>query len=254
MFFSRLHKRFLESTPNRRLRRTRLLHSSMLLVCPLQVPQVPINQSATNLSLRNVHNIALEGKVQVAGVREVTLKQGALGPPNLPVLLLVDDELLAQGLSVRLDKLGKLVDIHGGVQLEVALEDRGGDGVLDVVHEDLEVVLRRVDVVLGVVKVRRNRGDELGAGREEELLEDGKRLRSAALHARELVAVLLAESRVDGVVEADGAQGDTNGHESVHLVVLLGDLGAVRTMIFQRVWALTESNCEFFWKFFVRET
>ena len=39
----------------------------------------------------------------------------------------------------------------------------------------------------------------------------------------ELLAVLLAEGGVDGVVEASGVEGDTDGNQSVHLVILLGD-------------------------------
>ena len=119
------------------------------------------------------------------------------------------------------------------------------------------MVLRWVDVVLRVVEIRGNGRDELGARREEELLKDGESLEATALHARELIAVLLAESSMDGVVETDGAEGDADGDESIHLVVLLRDLVVVLAIIQltdRRRGSPTESNWEFFWKFFVRET
>ena len=80
-----------------------------------------------------------------------------------------------------------------------------------------------VDVDGRVVKVRRGGADELGAGGAEEFLEQGEGLGAAVLETGELVAVLLAEGGVDGVVEASGVQGDADGDQGVHLVVLLGD-------------------------------
>ena len=171
-----------------------------------------------------MHNIALEGEVEVTGVGHLALQEAAFGPPELPVLLLVHDKLLAQRLGVSLDELGELVDVHSGVELEIALEDRRGDGVLDVVHEHLQVMLRGIHVVLWVVEIRGDRGDEFGAGGEEEFLEDREGFGTAALHPGELIAVFLAEGSVDSVIETDRAEGYTDRHESVHLVVLLGDL------------------------------
>lgn len=57
-----------------------------------------------------------------------------------------------------------------------------------------------VDVAFGLVKVGGNRGYELGAGDLEELLEDGEGLGAAALELEELLAVLLAQGGVNGVI------------------------------------------------------
>ena len=168
-------------------------------------------------------NIALERKVEITRLRQLALQQTPLNPSHLAVFLLVDHQLFPQVLGIRLHKAGELVEIHRGVQLEVALEHGRKDGVLDVVHEDFEVVLAGVDVVLGVVEVGGVRGDELGARGHEELLKDGEGLRPAALHLGELVAVLLAEGGVDGVVKTHGAERHADCDERVHLVVLLRD-------------------------------
>lgn len=80
-----------------------------------------------------------------------------------------------------------------------------------------------VDVDGWVVEVGGRGADELGAGGAEEFLEERESVGAALLQAVELLAVLLAESRVDGVVEAGGVEGDTDGNQGVHLVVLLGD-------------------------------
>lgn len=80
-----------------------------------------------------------------------------------------------------------------------------------------------VDIDGRVIEVGGSRADELGAGRAEKLLEDGKSLRASTLHAVELLAVLLANSGVDGVVQTGGVESDTDGDQGVHLIVLLGD-------------------------------
>lgn len=99
------------------------------------------------------------------------------------------------------------------------------------------MVLDGVDVGLGVLKVRRNGGDELGAGGAEELLEDGEGLGATALELEKLVTVLLTESAVDGVVQAGGLESDADGDQGVHLLVLLGDrvvLGALLEVLGSR--------------------
>ena len=85
------------------------------------------------------------------------------------------------------------------------------------------MVLDGVNVGLRLVEIRRNGGDELGASSLEELLEDGEGLGTSTLKLEKLITVLLAESGVDGVVETSGVEGDADGDESVHLLVLLGD-------------------------------
>jgi hypothetical protein len=106
-------------------------------------------------------------------------------------------------------------------------------------------MLRRVNVVLGIVEIRGDRGDKLGTGRKEKFLENGKGFRAATLHTRELVTVFLAECGMDGIIKTDGAKGDTNGDEGVHLVILFGNLGMVLLMgVICRYLGkdLTESN------------
>lgn len=84
-------------------------------------------------------------------------------------------------------------------------------------------MLHGVDVGLGVIKVRRDGGDELGASGAEQLLKDGQRLGAATLHLQQLVAVLLAQGAVDGVIQSGGVESHADGNQSIHLLVLLGD-------------------------------
>lgn len=82
-------------------------------------------------------------------------------------------------------------------------------------------MLDGVDVGLRVVEVWGNGGDELGASVSEELLEDGQRLGSTALQLKQLITVLLAQRRVDGVVQTSRLEGDADGDQGEHLVVFL---------------------------------
>lgn len=173
----------------------------------------------------------LHGVVEVAGRNDVTLKQAALVPPNLLVPLLVDEQPTPQLLRLNLEEASELLQVHGGVELEIALDGGRHHVVLDVVHEDLEVVLDGVNVDLWVVKVGRGGADELGAGGAEQLLEQGQRLGATALQLVELLAVLLTEGGVDGVVESCRLEGDADGDECVHLVVLLGDGVVLRVLL-----------------------
>jgi hypothetical protein len=85
------------------------------------------------------------------------------------------------------------------------------------------VVLDRVDVDFRVVEVGGSGADELGARGAEELLKQGERIGATALQPVKLLAVLLPQGSVDGVVETCGVEGHADGDERVHLVVLLGD-------------------------------
>lgn len=117
-----------------------------------------------------------------------------------------------------------------------------------------------LDVCSWVVEVWWDGTDELGTGGKEEFLEDWEGLGAAALHAEELVTVFLTEGGVDCVVKTGRAEGDADGKEGVHLIVLLGDLcdkmleGEGSDPKWE-VGVVTESYCAFLlWKFFVRET
>lgn len=66
------------------------LPSTRPLVSPCQVAQVPVHKSSPNLRLRDVHNVCLQSKINVACLRHLTFQQPSFRPSNLPVLLLVD--------------------------------------------------------------------------------------------------------------------------------------------------------------------
>lgn len=170
-----------------------------------------------------MNEVILQCVVEVIGADDFALEQTALDPADLATALLVDQQPRAELLGLDLEETGELLEVHGGVQLQVRADGGVEQGVLDLVHENGGVVVDGVDVDGRVVKVRRSGTDELGAGGAEEFLEQGKGLRAAVLETGELVAVLLAEGGVDGVVEAGGVQGNANGDQGVHLVVLLGD-------------------------------
>ncbi|KAJ8104962.1 hypothetical protein OPT61_g10469 [Boeremia exigua] len=212
---------------------------SRFLVSAGQVPEVPVDEFPADLCLGDVDEVlrgvsqrfhcavgstyTLHGVVEVAGGANVALEQTTLVPLDLLVPLLVDEQPTPQLLGLDLEEASELLQVHGGVELEVALDGGRHHVVLDVIHEDPEVVLDGVDVDLWVVKVGRCGADELGAGGAEQLLEQGQRLGAAALQLVELLAILLAQGGVDGVVEPGGLEGDADGDEGVHLVVLLGD-------------------------------
>ncbi|KAK2604936.1 hypothetical protein N8I77_007826 [Diaporthe amygdali] len=105
-----------------------------------------------------------------------------------------------------------------------------------------QVVLDGVDVGLRVVKVWGNRRDELGASIAEELLEDGQRLGSTTLQLKQLVTVLLAQRRVNGVVQTSRLEGDTDGDQGEHLVIFLFE--CVRIMCTREVPGIMSS-----WRF-----
>lgn len=161
--------------------------------------------------------------VEITAVNNVSVQQSTLGPPNLPVPLLVDEQPTSQLLRLDFQEASQFLQVHGGVELEVTLDGGRHHVVLDLVHEDAEVVLDRVNVDLWVVEVGRSGADELGAGGAEELLEERKGIGSTALQPVELLAVLFPQRCVDGVVQSCGLEGDADGDECVHLVVLLCD-------------------------------
>lgn len=173
---------------------------------------------------------ALESIVKVANVDKLTIEQTLILPAQLLSSLLGNQEPRSELLGLHLKETSELVKVHGSVEAEVRLNGGAPHVGLDLVHEDSEVVLNRVDVGLGVLEVWGNGGDELGARCAEELLKDGERLGSTTLELEKLVTVLLTESAVDGVVQTGRLESDADGNESVHLLVLLGDrvvLGAL---------------------------
>jgi hypothetical protein len=165
----------------------------------------------------------LHGVVEIVGGDNITVKQTTLSVSNLLASLLVDQQPSSQGVGVNLEETSQLLDVHGGVELQVRSDSRAPHVVLDLLHEDGKVVLDGVNVDRRVLKVRRSGRDESGAGLAEELLKDGERLGATELHASKLLTVLLTEGGVDGVIETSGVEGDADGDKGVHLVALLGD-------------------------------
>lgn len=176
--------------------------------------------------------IVFERIIEVIGVDRLALQQAAFDPPHLTTALLVNEQPRAEPVGLDLEEAGQLLEVHGGVQLEVGADCGVEQGILDLVHEDGGLVVDGVDVDGRVVKVWRRGADELGAGGAEEFLEERERLGPAVLQAMQLFAVLLAQGRVDGVVETGRVQGHADGDQGVHLVVLLGDrVVAVATLL-----------------------
>jgi len=174
----------------------------------------------------------LQSVVKVANVDELALQKAVVGPAKLLGALLVDKKPRTELLGLDVKETSQLLKVHGGVQLEVRLDGGAPHVGLDFVHEDGQVVLDRVDVGLGLVKVGGHGRDELRAGGAEELLEEGEGVGAALLQLEKLVAVLLAEGGVDGVVETGGVEGNADGDEGVHLVVLLCD-GVVLSVLLE---------------------
>lgn len=180
---------------------------------------------------QKIKTYTLESIVEVAGVNPLALQKSTLVPPDLLVALLVNKQDRTELLGLDVEKTSQLLEVHGGVKTEVRL-DGGVEHVgLNLLHEDGKVVLNGVDVALGGIKVGRYGRDELGARSAEELLEDGEGLRATTLELQELLAVLLTEGGVDGVIQTSGLEGNANGDESEHLVALLVDVIVLRVLL-----------------------
>jgi hypothetical protein len=164
----------------------------------------------------------LHSVIQIVGVDNLTVEETVVGPSDLSASLLVHQQPSSKLLWLNVQESSELLHVHGGVESQVRLDSWAEHVGLDLIHEDGKVVLERVNVELWVLKVWWGWGDELGARAAEKLLEDWKRLWATTLELQELVAVLLAESGVDGVVESGWVEGNAHGDQSVHLVVLLG--------------------------------
>lgn len=193
----------------------------------VDVAQEPVAVAAADLGLGDVDHVLLEAKVQVRGALVLALQKCARNPLDLTAADLGHHQQLAELLGLDLEERGQLLVAHGGVQLEVRAESGQQDRVTDLGHEDLGVVLDRLEGSqvhdLGVIQVGAVGRDELGAGKLEELLKDGH----GFLRLRQLVGllgILLSQLAVNVLVQTGGAEGDAHGEESVHLVALLVDL------------------------------
>ena len=115
--------------------------------------------------------IALQGVIQVVGVDHFALQQAAFAPAHLPASLLVHQEPAAQLVRFDFEEAGEFFQVHGGVEFEIGFDGRAPHGGFDLVHEDGEVVVDRIDVQFRVVEVGRGGRDEFGAGGAEEVFE-----------------------------------------------------------------------------------
>ena len=167
--------------------------------------------------------VPLNRIVQLGPIHHLPLEQPAITPPHAATPLLIHQQPTPQLLRFDLEEAGQLVEVHCRVELEVGLDGRVEEGVFHLVHEDGGLVVDGVDVEGGVVEVGRGGRDEFRTGGAEELFEQRQRVGPAALEARELLAVFLAQRGVDCVVEARGVEGGADGDEGVHLLVLLRD-------------------------------
>lgn len=174
---------------------------------------------------------SFHGVIEITAVDYIALQQASLAPPCLPVPLLVDKQPASELLRLDLKETSELLEIHGSVELEVALDGGRHHVVLDLIHKDAEVMLHRVNVDLWVVEVRGSGADELGAGSAEELLEKRQGIGAATLQPVELLAILLPQGGVDRVVQAGGVEGYADRNERIHLVVLLGDRVILRVLL-----------------------
>jgi len=170
-----------------------------------------------------VDQVVLQSVVEIVGNGGLALEQTTLDPADLAATLLVDEQPAAKLLGLNLEEAGELLQVHGGVELQIGADGGVEQGVPDLVHEDGGVVVNGVDVEGRVLEVGRSGGDELGAGGAEQLIEDGEGLRATLLHAEELLTVLLTNGRVNGVIQTSGVESDTDGDQGVHLVILLGN-------------------------------
>ena len=166
---------------------------------------------------------SLHGVVQVTNVHQLALQQAVVNPAQLLGALLVNQEPGPQFLRSHIQETSELLQVHSRVEAQVRLDSRVPHVGLHLIHEDRQVVVDGVHVGLGVIEVRGDRRDELGAGSPEKLLEDGERLGATALQLEQLITVLLPQGSVNGVVQAGRVEGDADGDEGIHLVVLLGD-------------------------------
>ena len=165
--------------------------------------------------------------VKVIRETNFAIQESILCPSDLSGPLLVDQQPASQLLGLDLEETGQLGQVHCRVQTEVGLDSWVPHVGLDLIHEDGQVVLQRIDVELWVIEVGGSGRDEFGAGRTEQLLVDREGVWASALQLQELIAILLTESRVDSLVESGGVESHADGDKSVHLVVLLGIVRSV---------------------------
>lgn len=170
-----------------------------------------------------MYEIPLQRIIQITHIHRLPLQQRPLAPPGLPTPLLVDQQPTPELLGLDLQEARQLLQIHGRVELQIRPDGGAEHGIPHLGHENGGMVIDGIHIHSRMIEIRRGRGDEFRARAAEQLLEQAQTLGPAALQSHELVAVLLAEGGVDGIVELHGVEGDADGDEGVHLLVLLAD-------------------------------
>jgi hypothetical protein len=177
---------------------------------------------------------AVDEKVQVVGDEPLSVQQAPLSllVPITPRGALQAHHPLQDGILVLVQKVGQLGRVDRRVELQERPHRRYAQLDLDVLDEQVglpdERVLRRFrdpggERVVVLVR-RRDGGEELGTGTQEQFPEGGDGgLFLAALHGCELFAVSLLDGVHDPIVRRAGGQGGTDGQEGVHPLALLGD-------------------------------
>ena len=178
-----------------------------------------------------MYQIPLQRIIQLTPIHHLPIQQRPFAPPHLPTPLLVDEQSVSEQLRLDLQEIRQFVQIHGRVQFQVRLDGRGEHRVLHLGHEDRGMVVHRVDVERRVVEIWWRGRDEFRACASEELFEQGEAFRPAPLETSELLAILLAEGGMDGIVEFGWRESDADGDEGVHLVILLADAVVLLTFI-----------------------
>ena len=161
--------------------------------------------------LRTVGTYSLQSVVEIANVDQLAVEKTLVLPSQLLGALLGHQEPRSQLLRLDLEEASELVQVHGGIESQVRLDGGAPHVGLDLIHENSQMVLDGVNIGLGVLEVRRDGRNELGAGSSEEIFEDGQRLGAATLQLEQLVAVLLTKGAVDGVIQSGGVESHADG-------------------------------------------
>lgn len=197
------------------------------------------------LARPHIRTHVIDGEVQVSNIQSLAIQQRPFLASIRPARRLQVHHLLQHGILVLVQEARQLGSIDRRVQLQERPHRRCRKRSLDAGEEDIGVSRVRIDrrflggpclqVVLVLVR-RCDRGEELGRGGEEEVAVDGEGVFAAALHGRQLFAVLFTHGRHGAFVHRSGGKGGRDGEECVHSVTLTRDLQGISVR-------LTEDPC-----------
>lgn len=137
-------------------------------------------------------------------------------------LILEGVEVATESVGLDVHELRQLLDLNCGVQLEEGQNLGQHELLLDLCHKEAGLKLGRVQVGVGNdVVVWGRGGNEFWAGVVEQVLEC---VDVSSAHASKAVAGLVADERVDRLIDVLRPKGERKGEEGHHLVVALVDL------------------------------